>query len=694
MCVGLLAGTAMLGGCAAGTAREAPQTTADADHDARMAWWREARFGMFIHWGLYAIPAGRWGDKDTYGEWIRDSAQIPLEQYATFARQFNPVKFDAEEWARLAKDAGMGYMVITTKHHDGFALFHSDVSEFDTASTPFGRDVMKELSQACAGQGLGMGWYYSIMDWNHPDYVPRRPWEKADRPADGAEFDRYVDYMKAQLNELLTRYGPIGVLWFDGQWEGTWTNERGRDLERFVRSRQPNVIINSRVGRAGGTYGIDLGAGRIGDYGTPEQFIPETPPGIDWETCMTMNGHWGYNAADKNFKSTTDLVRKLCDIASKDGNFLLNVGPTAEGLIPEESVVRLREIGTWMRTNGEAIRGTRGTALAAPSWGRVTHKRNADGSSRLYLHVFEWPANGRLVLGGLTNAPKGRPVVLGSQTTRAVAVRTKEGIVLEALGAMPADSAVGGVGVIALDLDGPIDPTSPPTIAHEGDLFLGGTTVEIGSDRVGVQVRYTLDGSEPTERSPVAAGPVPISASTTIKAACFREGERVSPVATRRLEAGVLRPADRADAGNLRPGLASAYMTGDFKVVPVFEGERVVLRGEAAKVGLGKPPTDDRYALELRGYLRVPKDGVYTLRLASDDGSRMWLGDDNLIDNDGLHSLQEKSAQVTLAAGLHRIRVAMFEATGGAEFRLSWSGPGVTTGEIPGEAFFHLPVAR
>ncbi len=692
--MGVLAGLAWMGGCVAADKKGASPTSEEAQREARMQWWRDARFGMFIHWGLYAIPAGKWGDKDTYGEWIRDSAQIPLALYGTFAAQFNPVKFDADEWARLAKDAGMGYMVITTKHHDGFALFHSDVSDFDTAATPFGRDVMKELSQACARQGLGMGWYYSIMDWHHPDYVPRRPWEKADRPTDGADFDRYVAYMKSQLNELLTRYGPIGVLWFDGQWEGTWTNDRGRDLERFVRSKQPDVIINSRVGRAGGTYGIDLGAGRIGDYGTPEQFIPDTPPGIDWETCMTMNGHWGYNAADKNFKSTSDLVRKLCDIASKDGNFLLNVGPTAEGLIPEESVVRLREIGRWMRVNGEAIRGTRGTNLQAPSWGRVTHKVTADGSSRLYLHVFDWPANGRLVLSGLTNAPKGRPRVLGSPSTKAVAVRTREGIVLEALGTLPADSSAGGVGVVAVDLDGPLDPSTPPTIEHDGDIFLKSTTIGIRTDRIGVEVRYTLDGTEPTHQSPIASGSVQISGSTTVKAACFRGGERVGPIATRRLESATIRAADRADSDGLKAGLASAYMTGDFKVVPVFDGPRVVLRGEAARVGLGKPPTDDRYALELRGYLRVPKDGVYTLRLASDDGSRLWLGDRDLIDNDGLHSLQEKAAQVALAAGLHQIRVAMFEATGGAEFRLSWSGPGIATGEIPSEAFFHVPIPR
>ena len=300
-----------------------------------MAWWREARFGLFIHWGLYAIPGGEWDGRTDYGEWIRHTGRVPIGTYEQFKGRFNPTRFDPDAWVRLAKQAGMKYIVITTKHHDGFALFDSRNTDWDVMSTPYGRDVIAQLAAACAREGLRLGLYYSIMDWHPPDYLPRRDWEEAARPPAAADFERYVAFMKGQLRELLTHYGPIGVLWFDGQWEGTWTNERGRDLYAFVRSLQPTIIVNNRVGRAGGDFGLNRDQGQVGDFGTPEQEIPATGlPGVDWETCMTMNRNWGYNRADKAFKSETDLILKLVDIASKGGNFLLNVGPTADGEFP------------------------------------------------------------------------------------------------------------------------------------------------------------------------------------------------------------------------------------------------------------------------------------------------------------------------------------------------------------------------
>ena len=287
-----------------------------------MDWWREARFGMFIHWGLYAVPAGEWQGRTDLGEWIRNNAKIPIDVYDQFRTRFNPTAFDADAWVRMAKGAGMKYIVITTKHHDGFALFDSKQTDFNVTSTPFRRDIIRELAQACRRQGVRIGFYHSIMDWHHPDYLPRRDWEK-DRLATGADFERYVVYMKAQLRELLTGYGPIDILWFDGQWESTWTASHGRDLYAYVRSLQPNIVINNRVG------------GKVGDFGTPEQEIPATgQPGLDWETCMTMNRNWGYNRADKDFKPTSVLVRNLVDIASKGGNFLLNVGPDGRGSDP------------------------------------------------------------------------------------------------------------------------------------------------------------------------------------------------------------------------------------------------------------------------------------------------------------------------------------------------------------------------
>jgi alpha-L-fucosidase len=367
-----------------------------AQRDERMAWWRDARFGMFIHWGLYAIPAGEWEGETKHAEWILTTAQIPVKEYEKFAPQFNPIKFDPAAWVSMAKDAGMKYIVITSKHHDGFSLFDSKLTDYDVMdATPFKRDIMKELAEECQKQDIKMCWYHSIMDWHHPDYLPRRKWE--DRSSEGADLDRYVEHMKGQVKELVTNYGKIGVLWFDGEWENTWTADYGEDVYKFVRSLQPDIIINNRVsvGREGmaGTFDPVTSAG---DFGTPEQEIPATGLGYDWETCMTMNDHWGYNKNDDNWKSTQDLIQKLVDIASKGGNFLLNVGPTAEGLFPQPSIDRLEAIGKWMKLNSESIYGTTASLFKSLAWGRCTVK-----PGKLYLHVFDWPAEGKLHVPGL-----------------------------------------------------------------------------------------------------------------------------------------------------------------------------------------------------------------------------------------------------------------------------------------------------
>lgn len=376
-----------------GTAVHAAGPALPGDRDQRMEWWRDARFGLFIHWGLYSVPAGEWKEGRNHAEWIRTTAQIPLQTYDQFVEEFNPTKFDADAWAQMAKNAGMKYVVITSKHHDGFCLWPSEYTDFDIESTPFKRDIMGELKQACDKHGLVFCMYHSIMDWKHPDYLPRRKWEK-DRPTNGADYGRYVIYMKAQLKELVERYDP-GVLWFDGEWENTWTHELGMELDDYVRSLKPNIIINNRVDKGRqGMQGLTKAGNYRGDFGTPEQEIPATGlPGMDWESCMTMNRHWGYNRFDKDYKSSTDLVRKLIDIASKGGNFLLNVGPTATGEFPPESVERLAEIGEWMDENGEAIYGTSASPCEAPAWGRITRK-----GDQLYLLVFDWPKDGKLLV--------------------------------------------------------------------------------------------------------------------------------------------------------------------------------------------------------------------------------------------------------------------------------------------------------
>jgi alpha-L-fucosidase len=373
------------------------------EREQRMRWWRDARFGMFIHFGLYSIPAGYWKGQPTprIGEWIMNDLKIPRDEYAQLARQFNPTHFDAARWAAIAKNAGMKYIVITTKHHEGFCLFDSRFTDYDVMSTPFKRDIMKELANATRAAGLKIGWYHSIMDWHAPEAASEEP------------FASYEWRMRAQVTELLTNYGPIGVMWFDGEWIKPWNDQRGENLYKLCRSLQPGVIVNNRVGKnRGGMAGFTKAGGFAGDYATPEQQIPdEVPPNLDWETCMTMNDTWGFKSDDQHWKSAQSLIRKLIDIASKGGNFLLNVGPTAEGDIPKPSIDRLNAIGKWLSVNGDAIYGTIDGPFKHLAWGRSTAKGN-----KIYLHVFDWPQDRRLLVP-MRNAPTKAYLLGGSQVS-------------------------------------------------------------------------------------------------------------------------------------------------------------------------------------------------------------------------------------------------------------------------------------
>jgi alpha-L-fucosidase len=360
--------------------------------DQRMAWWREARFGMFVHWGLYSILAGEWMGRTDHAEWIRNTAHIPLAEYDKLLAHFNPVKFDADAWIGMAKDAGMKYVTITSKHHDGFCLFDNRLTPFCIRNTPFRHDVMALMADASRRAGLAQCWYHSIMDWHHPDYLPRRDWEAATRPVDGARYARFIRYLHGSVEQLLKNYGEIGVMWFDGQWEQTWTHEMGRALYQECRALQPGVIVNNRVEGWSQTPVTDP----LGDFRTPEQEVPATGwPGVDWESCITMNRNWGYNSHDHDFKSVPELVGLLVETASKGGNLLLNIGPRADGTFPDESVERLAAIGRWMRVNGDAIHGTTASLFASAPF------RSTTRGNRIYLFLTEWPEADTLALPGL-----------------------------------------------------------------------------------------------------------------------------------------------------------------------------------------------------------------------------------------------------------------------------------------------------
>jgi alpha-L-fucosidase len=652
--------------------------------DARMEWWREARFGMFIHWGLYAVPAGEWNGQKNYGEWIRESAQIPLEKYNEFVGQFNPVKFNADEWVRIAKDAGMKYIVITSKHHDGFGLFNSKQTDFDIMSTPFKRDVLKELSVACKKEGITLCFYHSIMDWHHPDYLPRRSWEK-DRSAEGADFDRYVTYMKAQLKELLTRYGKLGVLWFDGEWESTWNETYGKDLYQYVRSLQPDIIVNNRVtsGRSG-MAGLTEEGSFGGDFGTPEQEIPATGiPGVDWESCMTMNDHWGYNKYNKNFKSSRDMLRMLADIASKGGNYLMNVGPTAEGVFPQESIDRLREIGNWMKVNGESIYGTQASPFKTLPWGRCTQKTMTE-STRLYLHVFDWPADRRLLVPGLGSKPI-RAFVLSDPGQEELTV-TREGVnlVIEVPAAAPnADNSV-----VVLDIQGTPQVYEAPAFDAQAEIFTGTLEISIKKTENLSEIHFTTDGSEPALASPVYKQPLVLNETTTVKAACFVDGQPVSPTQTGTFTK--VTPSVGRNLPQAKPGLFYNLYAGDWDKMPDFNGMNPKQTGVATDFSLANQSKDEKFAIDYQGFINIPADEVYTFSLSSDDGSLLYIDEVLAVDNDGLHGAGAKTATLALGKGLHSIRVSFFEKSGGNSLSLQWKYGKEPFKPVPGEAFYYF----
>lgn len=384
-----------------------PQAETKEARDARMAWWRDARFGMFIHWGVYAVPAGIYQDKPVpgIGEWIMNKGKIPMAEYQKFAKDFNPVKYDADAWVRTAKDAGMKYIVITTKHHDGFTLFDTKVNGWSVVkASPYGKDLIKPLAEACRKHGIKLGFYYSqAQDWNNGGAAAGGKWD----PAQEHSMDDYIDQVAVpQVREILTQYGKDipAVIWWDTPQD--MNAERATKLHKVVAELRPDLIMNNR-----------LGGGFKGDTDTPEQTIPAKGfPGRDWETCMTMNNTWGFKSDDQNWKSTEKLIRNLCDIASKGGNYLLNVGPTAEGLVPQPSLDRLAEIGRWMKVNGEAIYGTSPTVfggeLGKPVKGKTGYGKETEVSSandwrcttkpgKIYLHIFKWPTSGKFELPGL-----------------------------------------------------------------------------------------------------------------------------------------------------------------------------------------------------------------------------------------------------------------------------------------------------
>lgn len=368
----------------------------------RTEWFREDRFGMFIHWGLYSIPA--------CGEWMMSVKEMTVDEYKKYFDQFDPVDYNPKGWARLAREAGMKYAVLTAKHHDGFCLFDSALTDYKSTNTKAGRDLVKEYLEAFRAEGIKVGLYFSIIDWSHPDFPKYKDRQHPMRNNEAyknevIDFDRYLDYMHGQVRELVTNYGKLDILWFDFSYDDMCGEKwRATELINMVRKYQPDVIIDNRLEGAGDNHGSIATEHPLvysGDFASPEQIIP--PEGvcdnkgnpIPWELCATMNNHWGYCNFDHQYKTPQMIVRKLVECVSKGGNFILNVGPDAKGNIPKESVEILQQVGAWMKKNAESIYQAGISALPKPDWGRYTQKGNT-----IYAHVYETPL-GALPLYGI-----------------------------------------------------------------------------------------------------------------------------------------------------------------------------------------------------------------------------------------------------------------------------------------------------
>lgn len=368
----------------------------------RTKWFMDDRFGMFIHWGLYSIPA--------CGEWVMSEKEMTVEQYQPYFEQFNPVDYQPQKWAQLAKAARMQYAVLTAKHHDGFCLFDSALTDYKATNTKAGRDLVREFVEAFREAGLKVGLYFSLIDWHHPDFPKygdrQHPMRNNQTYKDEViDFERYLKYMHGQVRELVTNYGKLDLLWFDFSYDDMAGEKwKATELIKMVRQYQPDVIIDNRLEGAGDNHGSIVTENPLiysGDFASPEQIIPpkgvcdEKGNPIPWELCATMNNHWGYCNYDHQYKSAEMLVRKLVECVSKGGNMILNVGPDAKGNIPRESVKILKEIGEWMEKNGESIYQCGISSLEKPDWGRYTQR-----GKTIYAHIYETPL-GALPLYGV-----------------------------------------------------------------------------------------------------------------------------------------------------------------------------------------------------------------------------------------------------------------------------------------------------
>ncbi|MBK7107018.1 MAG: alpha-L-fucosidase [Ignavibacteriae bacterium] len=481
--------------------------------DLRMEWWNDAKFGMFIHWGVYSVPAGWYKDKMIPGisEWIMYSAKIPVEEYEKYAAVFNPIEYDPIKWVKIAKQAGMKYIVITSKHHDGFSIWDSKVTNYDIVDyTPYKKDILKPLAEACKNEGIKLGFYHSIMDWHHPD-------------ATKENFAKYRDeYLIPQLEELLNEFDNLSILWFDGEWIEEWTEPQGKKLYNHLRNKKPELIINNRIGKGRqGMQGMNKDHSFVGDFGTPEQEILETSSTLPWESCMTMNDSWGFKRGDENWKSSETIIYNIIDIASKGGNYLLNVGPDEKGNIPHESIIRLEQVGNWMKLNSEGIYNTR--PMKNYFEGENIKYTKSKNSDYIYAYILKKPVSDSIKIKYVVPKDNSKIFLLSQNLTLNYSIKNNETIVLLPSGIEENEYP------ICLKIEGSEKKVASSPIVKVNEkvvkdtyLFQDSIDVEIISNDIGAEIKYTTDGTLPNQNSKLYSSKLKINKSASLKSISYK----------------------------------------------------------------------------------------------------------------------------------------------------------------------------
>lgn len=490
------------------------------EKEQRLEWWKDAKFGMFIHWGAYSVPAG-WYRNEMYpnaSEWLMDFANISPAEYEQYPKQFNPVEYNPEKWVQIAKQAGMKYIVITSKHHDGFCIWDSKVTNYDIVDfSPYKKDLLKPLYDACLREGIKIGFYHSIMDWHHPDAV-------------GETFPKYRDeYMIPQLEELLHEFPELAIMWFDGEWIDEWTEEQGKELYNHLRNISPDLIINNRIGKGRqGMQGMNKDLNAVGDFGTPEQEILETSSTLPWESCMTMNDSWGFKKGDENWKSAETLIFNIIDIASKGGNYLLNVGPDSKGNIPDASIERLTKVGNWMDKNGEGIYNTRQIKNYVEDE-KIRFTKSKD-SQYIYVYILEQPNKNIASFSYVSPKENSDIILLGSKTKLQYSVIDKITSVI-----LP-DELKEEDFPICLKINGIENNVSekPKIVVNDGSikesyLFQDEIKIELVSEN-NSDIFFTLDGTTPNTSSKKYSSPIILNNSAELLVIAKQEDYIISPI--------------------------------------------------------------------------------------------------------------------------------------------------------------------